>query len=76
MNFVILHLYTDYIEANIILGRLQSEGINCWLQDETTATVAPFLLTYAGGIKLMVAESQAERASELLKLFKNNSPEE
>ena len=63
-------------EANIILGRMQNEGINCWLKDENTATITPFLSNAIGGIKLMVTESQAERASELLTLFNKNVQEE
>ena len=75
MTFVSVASFNDYIEANIILGRLQNEGVNCWLQDENSATITPFFSNSIGGIKLMVAESQAERATELLSLFKNDAPE-
>jgi hypothetical protein len=36
MNFIIAQVYSNYIDANIIMGRLQEEGINCWLKDENT----------------------------------------
>ena len=52
------------------MGRMQEEGINCWLKDENTVTMSPFLTNAVGGIKLMVAESQADRAFELLKQFR------
>lgn len=65
--------FGDYIEANIILGRLQIEGINCWLKDENSAITTPFFSNSIGGIKLMVAAAQAQRALELIDLFKNNS---
>ena len=42
MNFVPVISFNDYIDANILLGRLQSEGINCWLKDENSATITPF----------------------------------
>ena len=71
MKFVCLNTFNDYIEANIILGRLQNEDINCWLQDENMVTVFPALTNAVGGIKLMVAETQAERAAELLSRFGN-----
>jgi len=66
MNFVIAQVYTNYIDANIIMGRLEEEGINCWLQDEYTVTIDPLLSNAVGGIKLVVVETQAERALEIL----------
>ncbi|HMG67468.1 MAG TPA: DUF2007 domain-containing protein [Chitinophagaceae bacterium] len=70
MNFIILQTYNNYIDANIIMGRLQEEGISCWLKDENTVTIDPILTNAIGGIKLMVPESQAERAFDLLKQFR------
>jgi len=71
MNFIIAQVYSNYIDANIIMGRLQEEGINCWLKDENTVTIDPILTNAVGGIKLMVAESQADRAFELLREFRS-----
>ena len=70
MRFIIAQVYNNYIDANIIMGRLQQEGINCWLKDENTVTLNPALTNAVGGIKLMVTDSQAERAFELLKQFR------
>jgi len=72
MNFIIAQVYSNYIDANIILGRLQEEGINCWLKDENTVTIDPILTNAVGGIKLMVPESQAERTFQLLKQFRED----
>jgi predicted RNA-binding Zn-ribbon protein involved in translation (DUF1610 family) len=69
--FVVAQVFTNYIDANIIMGRLEEEGINCWLKDENTVTIDPILTNAVGGIKLMVAETQAERAFELLREFRN-----
>lgn len=66
MNFIPVAVFNNYIDANIILGRLQNEDINCWLKDENIATITPFLSNAIGGIKLMVAEPQAERAKGIL----------
>ena len=66
MKFVLLCSYDNYIPAHIALGRLQAEYINCYLQDELSATIGPFLSNSINGIKLMVAETQAERAREIL----------
>jgi hypothetical protein len=48
------------------MGRLKEEFINCFLQDEYTVTIDPLLSNAVGGIKLMVADSQAERADKIL----------
>ena len=53
MNFIIAQVYSNYIDANIIMGRLEEEGINCWLKDENTVTIDPILTNAVGGIKLM-----------------------
>ena len=66
MKFVLLCSFDNYIPAHIALGRLKEEFINCYLQDEYSVTIDPFLSNAIGGIKLMVAEPQLERARELL----------
>jgi len=71
MNFVVIQTYSNYIDANIISGRLEEEGIHAWLKDENTVTINPILTNAVGGIKLMVPDSQAERAFELLKKFRS-----
>lgn len=48
------------------MGRLEEDGINCWLKDENTVTMNPVWTQAVGGIKLMVAEIQAERALQIL----------
>lgn len=70
MEYVHLDTFTNYIDAHIIQGRLESEQINCWLKDENTVTIDPILTQAVGGIKLMVATSQVQRALELLEEFR------
>jgi Putative prokaryotic signal transducing protein len=70
MKFVQLESFTNYIDANIIAGRLEEEDIHCWLKDENTSTINPMWDNAIGGIKLMVAEVQAERALALLQQYK------
>ena len=67
MNFVEVRAYDNYIEAHLMLGRLRDEYINCHLLNENSVTIDPFLSNAIGGIKLMVAESQVERALEIIK---------
>ena len=66
MNFVPVRAFDNYISAHIAMGRLQEDGINCWLKDENTVTINPILSNAIGGIKLMVADDQIEKAVELL----------
>lgn len=66
MKYVLLRSFDNYISAHIAFGRLKEEFINCYLQDEYTVTIDPLLTNAVGGIKLMVADSQAERAEEIL----------
>ena len=66
MDFIQIRSYDNYIYAHIVLSMLQDAGINCHLKDEYTITIDPLLSPALGGIKLMVAGSQVERALEML----------
>ena len=66
MLFVTVAAFDNYISAHIAKGRLEEEHIKCYLQDENINTIYPLLSGALGGIKLMVAEVQAERALEIL----------
>jgi len=69
MKFIQLTSFDNYIEAHMVMGNLQQENINCWLKDEYSVTIDPMLSNAIGGIKLMVAEAQVERAVGLLRLL-------
>jgi len=66
MEFVSVHNFVNYMDAHMIMGRLEGEGFNCWLQDENTGTLASIWTNAVGGIKLMVPIVQMERAKEIL----------
>ena len=70
MSFIVLSTYDNYIPAHIAMGVLKEEYINCFLQDEYTVTIDPLLSNAIGGIKLMVEETQAERALDILNSIK------
>jgi hypothetical protein len=65
-KFIQIRSYDNYIYAHIVLAKLQDSGINCHLKDEYTITIDPLLSPALGGIKLMVADTQLDRALELL----------
>ncbi|MDR0811001.1 MAG: DUF2007 domain-containing protein [Paludibacter sp.] len=54
-------------ELAIIRGRLEADGIECFVQDELTTQVSPFYSNAIGGVKLQVRESDAPQAIEFLK---------
>ena len=66
MRFVLVSSFDNYIDAHIAFGKLKEAYINCHLQDDFSVTINPFLSNAIGGIKLLVAETQAERAIEVL----------
>lgn len=71
MEFVMIRAFDSYISAHIAMGRLEEDGIRCWLKDENTVTIDPILTNAIGGIKLMVEGSQAERATGILRVLEN-----
>lgn len=72
MTFIAVRSYDNYIPANIMLQRLEGEGIRAYLQDENTVTIGPILSNVVDGIKLMVYEDQLERAIELIHAFEQS----
>lgn len=69
MNFILLQSFSNYIDAHILLGRLEEAGIRCWLKDENLVATIPLWANATGGIKLMVVENQFEEAKALLREF-------
>ena len=69
MSLRLLRSFDNYFQANILLTRLQSDGVECYLMDENTVTVDPLLSNAIGGIKLMVPAQQWEAAGTLLRQY-------
>ena len=61
-----LQSFANYMDAHILMGKLEAEGIDSWLKDENTVTTGPFLTNAIGGVKVMVAKEQFEQASQIL----------
>jgi hypothetical protein len=66
MDYLQLRSFDNYINASLTLARLDEEGITCYLKDEFTVTIDPFLSNAVGGIKLMVLPDDFEEAKTLL----------
>jgi DNA-directed RNA polymerase subunit RPC12/RpoP len=67
MNFKQIASFDNYMLANMTLGMLQENEVTCHLKDENIVTVDPLLNPAVGGIKLLVSESDFEKAKELIK---------
>jgi hypothetical protein len=66
-NLITIKTFTYSSEVLVLRGRLESEGIECFVQDELTIQVDPFYSNTIGGVKLKVRESDLEKAMEILK---------
>ena len=62
----IIARYDGMPEAHIAMGRLAAEGIESWLADEHLVQTDWLYSIAVGGIKLQVAEEDAERAVVIL----------
>lgn len=71
MEFIILNSYNNYIEAHIAKGVLEEQGIRCWLKDENTITIDPILTNAVGGIKIMIAKEDEQKAVGNLNKLRN-----
>ena len=67
MNFKQVASFDNFMIANMTLGMLEENGINCHLKDENIVTIDPLLSPAVGGIKLLVAETQYDRSLEIIK---------
>src|SRR5688572_24910993 len=65
-NLVTVQIFTFPTEAHLAQLRLESNGISCFLKDETTVGVISLYSNALGGVKLQVEENEAEKAREIL----------
>ncbi|MEO6313746.1 MAG: DUF2007 domain-containing protein [Chitinophagaceae bacterium] len=70
-----IRTFDSYIDAGITKGRLDEEGITCYLKDAYTVTIDPFLSNAIGGIKLMVLPDDFEEAATILAGYDKNYKE-
>ena len=58
--------FDTIIDANISMGRLKAEGIDCWLADEHIIQTDMLYIPAIGGIKLQVNEADVDKAQTIL----------
>lgn len=60
------------IDCHIVKGRLETEGIDCFVYDENIISVYPFWSVSVGGVKLKVSSDQTEKAKLILQMINNH----
>ena len=65
--FVLLRTFVLPHELAIVRGHLESEDIPCLVKDALTTQTNPMLSNAIGGVKLLVRQSDFEKATQLLK---------
>lgn len=63
-------------EAYLIKGKLESEGIKVFLQNENTINTDPLLSNALGGVKIFVYAKDVENALQILNLIPDYSVDE
>ncbi|WP_321998027.1 DUF2007 domain-containing protein [Draconibacterium orientale] len=61
------------IECHILKGRLEREGLNCFVFDENIVWVHPFRAVAIGGVKLKVPSDQLDLANEIMRQIENGN---
>jgi len=68
MNIIRLLTCDNAVEAHLIKGKLNNEGIECFITNENMATLKPGYDNLLGfGIEIMINEDDLAKARELLK---------
>jgi hypothetical protein len=62
----------NYVEAEMIANLLKSEGIHAVVPEYHSATLNPFAIGAAGGVRVLVDELNFYKAQQILEDFKNN----
>jgi hypothetical protein len=65
-DFVTLTRFGDLTAAQLLCGRLEAEGVECFIPDEVMAAQTWHLNSAIGGIRVQVRPADLERAREIL----------
>ena len=66
MSLVTIKTFIDSSEANICKGRLESEGVQCFIANDSFIGANPLLQNAAGGYQLRCSKADAGKALNLL----------
>lgn len=65
-RIVTFESYSDTMLAEIIKGRLEANGIECFIADENTIGANPLFNNAIGGVKIKVFERDVEKCKAIL----------
>ncbi len=72
-NVVPVEIFSGSLwEAEVVQGLLNSEGIETFVRDDQTGTIAPWVVVSGGvdSVRLMVAEAEAARARQIISEYR------
>lgn len=72
-TFKTIAIFEYSSEAQIIKGRLESDGIKVFLSDNLTIDTDPLISNAIGGVKLKVFSEDAEKAEQILRAIQKYS---
>ncbi|WP_439880044.1 putative signal transducing protein [Pontibacter sp. MBLB2868] len=72
-RLITIAAFNDATEAHIMKGRLEAEGILCFLGDENIVSAQPFYSVAVGGVKLKVTENDVMEAKAILSRIEEGS---
>lgn len=74
MKFIRLITCENPVEANILEGKLESEGIRCFLTHENFSNLMPHFTGILGaGVQVMIEEKDYEQAKKWIKTNSQNT---
>jgi hypothetical protein len=72
-TFTVIKTFHSLVEAKLAKSKLDSYGINSWLDNENVSSLNWFYINATGGIKLRVEQKDTKKAKELLSEKDNNT---
>jgi len=66
MPFKTVQVFDNAIDARLFSSKLESEGIACFIENESTMTLDPLLNYAVGGVPVLVEEEDYKAAVQLM----------
>ena len=67
MQLVTIAVFNASFNAHLVQGRLQADGLECYIQDEHSVQINPMYNVALGGIKLQVKDTDVQPAVAMLR---------
>jgi len=67
-KLVVIKTFLQIIDVHLARGKLESEGIECFIEDENIISANPLYALAVGGVKLLVKDQDVVLAKQLLEV--------